>query len=138
MAVRLYNPYFGNLKEKKLYAVSVYPDRGKILQGQGIDPGILRAFIEENQDLLADPRNSVGTWFDADEGLTYVDVSATLPGRQLTIRLAKKYNQIGVYDLESGVVIDTGGTGKSSAKMVVAEKRLPPLIPKRRPEGKQG
>src|SRR3990170_4196274 len=33
-----FNPHFGNLKGKKLYAVSVYPDRGKILEGNGIDP----------------------------------------------------------------------------------------------------
>lgn len=131
-----FNLYFGNLKGKKLYAVSVYPDRGRILQGKAIDPAILRAFIEENRDLLADPRNSIGTWYDADEGLTYLDVSATLPDRQLTIRLGKKYNQVGIYDLGSGRVIDTGGTGEPLPNIEAPEKRLPPLSPKKRPRTK--
>ncbi|MCL5265488.1 MAG: hypothetical protein M1343_09920 [Chloroflexi bacterium] len=119
-----FNPYFGNLKGKKLYAVSV------------IDHRILRAFIEENLDLLRDPRNSVGTWFDTDEDLTYLDVSATLSDKQLTIRLGKKYDQIGIYDLESDTVIDTGGTGEPPPQMASPEKRLPPLLPKIRPKAK--
>src|SRR5215208_6920953 len=82
-----FNLHSGDLAGKPLYAVSVYPERGRRAGAFDIDPRRLEAFILENLDLLADPRNSVGTWFNRLNGVTYFDVAATLADRQQAVEL---------------------------------------------------
>jgi hypothetical protein len=120
-----YNPYFGDLSGTNLYAVSLYPDRGIVLPGKQASPDVLRKFVVDNSDLISDPRVSVGTWFDADSGMTYVDVSATIADRQQAIDLGKKYNQISIFDLYSLDEIPTGGTGENIPNLPPVLDRLP-------------
>ena len=57
--------------------VGIYPNansRTLVLDGPPTADGISR-FIQENEDVLADRKNYVGTWFDKNSGKTYVDVS---------------------------------------------------------------
>jgi hypothetical protein len=122
-----FNMYFGDLGGKTLYAVSLYPDLGIVLEGQEIPEDLLRRFISDNSDLLDDPRVSVGTWFDSESGLTYLDVSATIPDRQQAIELGQQYNQIAIFDLSTFEEISTGGTGEQIEDLPPPTERLPEL-----------
>jgi hypothetical protein len=122
-----FNLYVGSLAGQRLYAVSLYPERGRIVRGQQVSPARLRQFIEANRDLLSDPRNSVGTWFDEVLGITYIDVSATLADLAESIALGRQYNQVAIYDLYGEQVIPIGGTGETVAGRPPVRERLPPF-----------
>jgi hypothetical protein len=123
-----FNMYFGDLGGKELYAVSLYPDLGIVLEGKEIPPDVLRRFISDNDDLFKDPRVSVGTWFDSEGGMTYLDISATIPDRQQAIELGRQYNQIAIFDLSTFEEIDTGGTGEAIENVPPPTERLPKLV----------
>ena len=101
----------GSLAGQRLYAVSPYPRRSRKLASEVPSAAILKRFIEENFDLLADPRHCVGTWFSPESGVTYLDVSIVVEDRQEAIAMGRRYNQEGIYDLAAGQEIPTGGTG---------------------------
>jgi len=122
-----FNMYFGDLGGEELYAVSLYPDLGIVLEGKEIPPEVLRRFILDNAELLKDPRVSVGTWFDSESGMTYLDISATIPDRQQAIELAQRYNQIAIFDLSTFEEIGTGGTGEAIEDLPPPSERLPEL-----------
>jgi hypothetical protein len=119
-----FNLYFGDLAGQRLYAVSIYPERGRRTAGDDIDPRIVRAFILGNLDLLNDPRNSVGTWLNRANGLTYLDVSATLPDREQAVELGERYNQIAIFDLERLEEVAIGGTGEEIPNLPPPAERL--------------
>lgn len=122
-----FNMYFGDLGGKELYAVSLYPDLGIVLEGKEIPPEVLRRFILDNRDLLEDPRVSIGTWYDSESGMTYLDISATLPDEQRAIELGREYNQIAIFNLSTFEEIDTGGTGEAIEDLPPPTERLPEL-----------
>lgn len=122
-----FNMYFGDLGGQALYAVSLYPDLGIVLDGKDIPEDVLRRFIEDNRALLEDPRVSVGTWYDSEGGKTYLDLSATLADREQAIELGRQYNQIAIFDLATFEEIETGGTGESVENLPPPGERLPPL-----------
>jgi hypothetical protein len=122
-----FNPHFGNVSGKALYAVSIFPERTIRLPRRGIPRGALSQFILVNQALLADPRLSIGTWYDAESDLTYIDIVATLPDREQALRLGVEYNQRAIYDLLEGTEIATGGDGSPKPGMSPPAERLPPL-----------
>ena len=109
--------YFGDLSGMRLYAVSVCRDRSLTLQGQLLPPGALRAFIREREELLSDPRNSVGVWFD---------VTTVVPDRDQAIAVGQRYNQVAIYDPDRQEAIEVGGTGEPPPNMPPARDRLPP------------
>ena len=122
-----FNPHFGNLAGKSLYAVSLYPDLGVVLDGKEILMDLLLRVVVDNQALLQDPRVSVGTWFDGDGNKTYLDISATIPNRQQAIELGKRYNQIAIFALDTFEEISTGGTGERIENLPPPPERLPEL-----------
>jgi hypothetical protein len=117
--------YFGNVAGQELFAVSLYPERSVQVRGRFISARRLLAFLAQNQDLLSDPRNAIGTWYNEDDDTTYLDVTATVPDRVEAIALGKQYNQIGVYDLQRGEDIVTGGTGEPLLDAPPEAHRLP-------------
>ncbi len=96
-----YSLYFGNLAGKKLYAVSLYPERSVAIKGNALDAGRILRFIRANMDLLSDPRLSIGTWHDGASNTCDLDVSATLPDRKEALTLARKYHQLDIFDLRA-------------------------------------
>ena len=123
-----FNFYFGNLSGQALYAASVYPEQTALETGRAIKPQVLRQFFIDTQHLWNDPRNSIGTWYDAENDETYLDISTTLPDRQQMIGLGIRYNQIAIYDLAKRVEISTGGDGSDIAGLPPEDERLPPLL----------
>lgn len=122
-----FNLYFGSMAGQSLYAVSLYPERSVVISGHFVPDDLLRRFVEGNQDLLADPRHSIGIWYSAALEAIYLDVSATLPDQQEAIALGERYNQEAIYDLARDEVIDTGGSGEEREGWLPERDRLPPL-----------
>jgi hypothetical protein len=128
-----YSMYFGDMAGRKLYAVSLFPDRSVLVGGTVVGPDALRAFVDGNRDLLVDPRVSVGTWFNTDDGVSFLDISATIPDREQAIELGKRYNQISIFDLWTFEEIETGGTGEPVQDLPPPDKRLSELAGGDRP-----
>jgi len=122
-----FNLFFGNMVGQALYAVSLYPERSAVIPGQTVPQDLLRHFIESNQDLLADPRNSIGIWYSDALHAIYLDISATLPDRAEAVALGEWYNQEAIYDLGQEEALDTGGTGEWHEGWSTEPNLLPPL-----------
>lgn len=120
-----HNLYFGDLSGRKLFAVSVFPRQTTKVQGRLVSKQMLAEYLEANQRHLADPRVSVGTWYDPENNESIVDIILTEPGRQRALKLGSDYNQRGIFDLAAGEEIPTGGTGEAGAARIPAE--LPPM-----------
>jgi len=120
-----FNLFFGNLAHQHLYSVSIYPERSRRIPSHLLTEDALELFIEGNLDLLSDPRCCLGTW--EEDGHVYLDISAVLESSEQAIRLGMQYNQIAIYDLRKGAVIDTGGTGDLIFNLPPEPERLPPL-----------
>src|SRR2546429_442905 len=67
--------YFGDQTGEALYAVSIFPERARVTHGLHVRRENLQAFIAANRDLLEDPRCCLGTWYNEEDGLTYLDIS---------------------------------------------------------------
>ena len=122
-----FNLYFGNMAGQSLYAVSLYPERSVVISGGTIPEELLQKFIEDNQDLLVDPRNSIGLWYSETLQAVYLDVSVTLPDKTEAVTLGERYNQEAIYDLSRDEVLDTGGTGEWLEGWASEAERLPSL-----------
>ncbi|MGI8552055.1 MAG: hypothetical protein ACR2PL_14910 [Dehalococcoidia bacterium] len=74
----------------------------------------MRAFILANLDLLEDPKQSstsVGTWYNPDDGNTYLDISVTVSDLAQAIAIGRRYNQTAIFDLQQGRVIELTDVG---------------------------
>ena len=129
-----YSPYFGNMAALPYIAVSVYQDseakHSKWWNGNNLSPFKLRAFIASNDELLTDPRNSIGVWYDKEGDQTYLEITATLlfldkADYTAAVRQGRRYNQIGIYDLEEKAYIALGGTGELPEDAPPVSERLP-------------
>ncbi len=119
--------YFGDLAGQRLYVVDLFPERERVVPGTAIPVALVEQFIADNRDLLTDPRNTVGTYFDDATGNSYVNVSTALPDRDQAVALARRHNQQFVFDLGTMGPIPTGGTGEAPAELPPLDQRLPPL-----------
>ncbi|MDA8412009.1 MAG: hypothetical protein M0001_16670 [Treponema sp.] len=116
---------WGDLSGKKLYVVSLFPDLGIIKKGKEITNAELSAFAFAHMDLFSDPRVCLGTWFNKDDGNTYIDINVVLADKAKAVELAKRYNQISIFDLSSFEETKTGGDGKPIANLPPPIERLP-------------
>ena len=121
------HPCFGDLKGQTLFAVSLYPERTVRINGSDIPAELVAAFYRQNADLFQDPRLILGTWYNADEEVTYLDVTVVFSRRQEAFALAATYNQIALYDLVQETEISLGGTGEEPPDLPPENQRLPPM-----------
>jgi hypothetical protein len=119
--------YFGNLAGQRLYVVDLFPERERVVPGAEVSQALLEQFVADNRDLLADPRNTVGTYYDEETGNTAVNVSSALPDRELALALARQHNQQFVFDLGAMSAIPVGGTGQHPDDLPPLPQRLPTL-----------
>lgn len=128
--------YFGSMVGTPHFAVSVYQDpearHSKWWNGKSLTAFKLKAFVASNRELLQEPRNSVGIWYDVENDRTYLEVTATLPFRHKAdyteaVYQGRRFNQIGIYDLEESVYLGLGGTGDLPEDAPPISERLPPL-----------
>ena len=128
------HPCFGDLKGQTLFAVSLYPERTVRINGNEIPVELIAAFYRQNADLFQDPHLILGTWYNADEDITYLDVAVVFPERQEAVLLAVTYNQIALYDLGGETEVSIDGTGEELPDMPPENQRLPPLTRMREEE----
>ena len=112
-----FTPDGKNLIGQKKVSVSIFPERTRTVDGDPTEQDLAQ-FKEDNKDLLEGNEDvlSIGTWFDAESGKTYLDISAAV-AKQPGEVLGKQYNQKSVFDLETKETIDTGGTGEATGNM---------------------
>ncbi len=88
-----FNLHLGNLAGKSLYAVSVYGDRTRDVDGPDFSVEVIEAFIRANLDLLTQPENSVGVWLAARDGKVYLDISITVKDQRRALALAREHGE---------------------------------------------
>jgi hypothetical protein len=120
-----FSMHFGDLSGQRVFAFSIFNTKTRYIPNRNIDEELIREFIEDNREIPADPRACIGTWFDEESGNSYLDISITSVSKQLAIRLAREYNQKGIFDLQRREEIATGGSGSVIAK--ARSEGLPPL-----------
>ena len=106
-----FNPAKGNLNGTDNYAVAAFPQRNEVISGE-LTPEHVQQFIDKNQDLLADPKNSIGTWVD-ESGKHSLDIVHTIPDRDAAVKMGEENNQKAIFDLKNMTEIPTGGTGEA-------------------------
>ena len=123
------SPYFGDMLGQPLYAVSLFPEQqtALVIAGRELPADVLEAFLRTNRELLADPRLCIGSWYQAESDLMFIDIVAVLPDREVAAALGRQYNQIAIFDLAAEKEIDTGGTGAWVSQDTPPNRRLPAL-----------
>ena len=82
------------------YAVSIYPDAEEILADATV--GDLLAYTLRHADLLTKPGRVFGGWRDPDDGRVYLDVSVNVGQLDSALSLARKFDQLAVFDFAAG------------------------------------
>lgn len=122
-----------NLRSKKApqsgYAVSPYPERSKSVSVDEFKKGgrtVVRDYVNENYDLLQQPKHYLGTWHDAQSGKVYLDVTVIERTRDRAFALATERDQIAIFDLAKGEEITVNRLAKSggAAKVRTMARRM--------------
>jgi hypothetical protein len=87
----------GDLLGRKLFAVSIYPERSVELITPPTWQNIF-AFALLNLDLLTKPRHAFGSWINLSHVL---DVVICLPRVRTALELGRIFNERSIYDLET-------------------------------------
>lgn len=87
------------------FMVSPYKGRERTYSAAALDAGDVREYKRRNRDILAQPNHFIGGWKDGDT--VYLDVSVRAATRGEAAQIAKKNNQLAVYDLATGDTIPT-------------------------------
>lgn len=90
----------GNMEGKDAFAVSVFPELEKVVDGESLSKSAVAEFLADpkRQEILRNnPDVSVGTW--TNKGKTVIDLVATPSNLGESKRLGKKFNQESIFDL---------------------------------------
>lgn len=108
-----------NGKEPKSgYMCATYTDRSTWLKGDEVtDPekrtNAIKNFMEKNKDVLSDPDNYLGTWYDTSTGNISLDISRNFKSKAEAVKFASEHNEKAIWDVKNMVEIPTGGTGNN-------------------------
>jgi hypothetical protein len=111
-----FNPTRGDLSGTDAYAVPMYPELSRTVEGDKVTPAQVQKYMdipEVKQALASDPNLSVGTW--ANGGKVYFDLSSTVSDRAQAIRLGKESGQKAITYLKNFEEIPLGGEGTGTA-----------------------
>lgn len=103
---------------KSGYMCAVYTDRSTWLKGDTVkDPkkrtAAIKEFMEKNKDVLSDPDNFLGTWYDTETGNISLDISKNFKNKDEAIKFASEHNEKAIWDVANMAEISTGGTGNN-------------------------
>jgi hypothetical protein len=114
----------GDLLGRKLFVVSIYPERSVELVTSPSWQNIF-AFASLNLDLLVKPGHAFGSWLDLSHAL---DVVVCLSDLRTALELGRIFNQTAIYDLAAAQEIVIGAdTFVPSVVSAHPEKRLTAL-----------
>lgn len=80
------------------YAVSIYPECGRIIEGP-VSPAEILRYILDMRDYLT--TGVLGGWRDPESGKAFLDVSVVSCDRANAVRLARRHRQRAIYDFET-------------------------------------
>ena len=89
---------YGNMAGRKLYAVSIYPERTLKLKAPP-DLRQLFAYALKNVVELLKPGRALGIWYNGPKARYEIDIVVCCADRAAAITLAKRYRQSCIYDL---------------------------------------
>jgi hypothetical protein len=89
----------GNMAGRKLFSVSIYPTRKRVLWERPTRQELLD-FALANEALLREPAHALSTLFDDWHGVHVLDVVLLVPDRDTAVALAYRHGRI-IFDLES-------------------------------------
>lgn len=95
------------------YAVAMFPERSKEVAVRDVTAADLKSYVDNNRSVLDTDGNMFGAWHDPETGIAWLDVSRVTAGKETAIALAKKQNQIAIFDFSTFESVPTGGTGRS-------------------------
>lgn len=110
------------------YAVAVYKDREVKILGQPSEEDV-RSFIEDNAEVLMTPGHTLGTWYNPDDGYTYIDISITTPSMQAALDVGRRNAQLAIFNLQTfeTIPVDTNVVLDLAHKYAAA-MGLPPAV----------
>ena len=107
------------------YSVSRYPERSRIIEGKEVSAEQLEKYIKDNQDILSkNPNAVIGTWYNKEDGKTYLDISEVQKNLEKAKQVGVEANQIAIFDLKNFKEIPTGGTGKALSEKQIARNNF--------------
>ncbi len=110
------------------YTVSVHKNRERTFK-QAPTEADLRKYVEDNADLLADPQNILGTWYNRADKLHYVDVSRTVRDLATALDLGRKNKQHAIFYLGTFDEIPVGNAEVYGLSQLYAQQMsLPPAV----------
>src|SRR5665213_2349365 len=90
----------GDMKDEKLFIVSINPDRAKEFVERPSWQELFE-FAKTNLDLLSKPDHALGTWFN-DWNLVHIfDIVICIPDRDVALELGRRFDQLAIFDLEA-------------------------------------
>lgn len=103
---------------KSGYMCATYTDRSTWLKGDDVTnpekrTAAIKDFMEKNKDVLSDPDNYLGTWFDSSTGNISLDISRNFSDKAEAIKFASEHNEKAIWDVKNMSEISTGGTGNN-------------------------
>ncbi len=99
-----FDPAKGAFLDEGGYMVGGVPgNKGRVIEG-GLNEQDLRAFLDENAELLQQPGMRAGGW--ADQGKTYLDVSEEVGDEAEALKRAAERKELAVYHLTGKRSID--------------------------------
>lgn len=108
------------------YSVAVFKQREVTVPGQP-NLATIAKYIRANDDLLSSDAHLLGTWFNADDGLTYLDVARSVPDMKTALQLARENGQISIWDLRTSTNIPLGHPLFDIAHQYNADNGLAPI-----------
>jgi|WetSurSiteA1Bulk_404760.scaffolds.fasta_scaffold44030_2 hypothetical protein len=103
--------------------LSIYPERQEIHSSK-LSEDAIEAYRTRNMDLLADPKNYLGGWFNDADGQIYLDVSMIVDSDAEAFDACKKHNQFGYWDLGKKEYVEVNTTQEPIQK----EKKSKPTL----------
>jgi hypothetical protein len=103
---------------KSGYMCATYTDRSQWLKGDDVTnpekrTAAIKSFMEKNKDVLSDPDNYLGTWYDTSTGNISLDISRNFTDKNAAIKFASEHNEKAIWDVKNMAEIPTGGTGNN-------------------------
>jgi hypothetical protein len=103
---------------KSGYMCATYAERAEWIKGDAVkDPekrtDAIKKFMEKNKDVLSDPDNYLGTWYDTSSGNISLDISRNFKSKSEAIKYASEHNEKAIWDVKNMTEIPTGGTGNN-------------------------
>lgn len=97
------SPEKGDLAGQPGYAVSMYPERERVVPLDDFTACVLSKYMRDNDDLLDRHGYALGTWIN--EGSVYLDIVRVVPDLWSAMEAGFLHKQKAIFDLEKRVEI---------------------------------